>query len=158
MKESPEDERYGRAPVADVLDYWRALVVEHDYWSEMTLDDRDGELRRLVSALLRTVLLGSSIESQTDIVWSAADHGTFRRRQGVDVATVDCDIAIVADGIRRFLRREPFSRPERGEMRHRLALHVRLARHSASRGFLRFELEGRGEWPRCLELLVPGGP
>src|SRR5690348_930789 len=129
MTEWCENDDFRRAPVAEVIAYWRALVIEHDYWSTMTLDDRDGELRRLVSALLRAVLLGMSIESQTDIVWSAADHGTFRRRQGADAATVDCDIAIVGGGIRQFLRREPFRQPERREARRRLKLQLRLARH-----------------------------
>ena len=48
MTERQENENYRRAPVAEVLSYWRALVIEHQYWSEMTLDDRNGELRRLV--------------------------------------------------------------------------------------------------------------
>src|SRR5690349_13166376 len=134
MIEFRENDGYRSTPVAEVMSYWRELVVEHDYWSTMNLDDRDGELRPFVAALLRSALLGLTIESQTDIVWSAADHGTFRRRQGADAVTVDCDIAIVGDGIREFLRREPFTRPELRRARRRLKVQLPLARHAAARG------------------------
>ena len=102
-----ESERWDDDPSpisADLLlRTWLNVVRAEEPWCGMTVDDRSGELRRLVTELLDLTADLESPARRRRIRAAAALHGAYRGAQRSPRATVDADFATLRCALRQLL-------------------------------------------------------
>lgn len=130
------------------LTEWWARISSSLPWSAMAVDDRSGEMARIVSALVVSAVesAGSAIApsgraARNGIIGAAIEHGRFRGAQGATWEIVLYELRILRDTIRDVLGSLPLV-PGVGErLEHALSAGLRVAQPACNLG-LREALHG----------------
>lgn len=110
---------------------WRQIANALEPWRSMPLDDRSGELRRVLEELLDSVGGMRAPARRRRIRTEASRHGTFRRAQRCPEGTVLNDFVFLHRAVRRALSERGVSQPVVHELARTLLPDIRVARHAA---------------------------
>ena len=126
-----ERDLWGPTSVEFVISVWRRLVKRLEPWQSMPLDDRTGELRRLLEELLDSVGGINAPARRRRIRTVASRHGAFRRSQRCAEDIVVNDFAVLRRAVRRALLTRGVSEPVRRQVCRTLLPDIRVARRAA---------------------------
>jgi len=107
VDDSREPDMWGEPSVVSVervMLAWRQLVRGLEPWRSMALDDRSGELHRVLEELLDPVGGLNSPTRRRRIRAVASRHGAFRRAQRCPADTLVNDFVVLHRAVRRALR------------------------------------------------------
>lgn len=105
MDKDDAADRRGRRYISSVLREWEMDVIVHEPWEPMPRDDRFGELGRVVSVGLRTVLRDAPRgDVPSEFIRMALCHGRYRRLQGCPEEVLSYEIGALRRALRGALR------------------------------------------------------
>ena len=122
-----------------VLGVWNQFVTELSPWCAMPVDDRSGELRRVLEELLDPVGGIDSEARRRRIRGVATQHGIFRRAQRCSQSTISNDFVVLRRAIYRALRARGARQTTAHTIAHELAPDFHVALKAATRGYARLQ-------------------
>jgi hypothetical protein len=114
-----------------VMVAWRQIANALEPWRSMPLDDRIGELRRVLEELLDSVGGMRAPARRRRIRTVATRHGIFRRAQGCPEGALLNDFVFLRRAVRRALSAQGVSQLVVRELARTLYPDLRVARHAA---------------------------
>lgn len=140
--------------IPQVLEAWNTVAHEAPWLSlpaEAQLDHLPQAIQHLIDAVLLHPREG---KAQRALIFTAAQHGEDRRRQGFSDHMIFQEYHLLRSALRRVFDSLPGEVPSDVEVIPRLDAGITAAAEASLRGYHRDYFEARGEWPDVLEQLV----
>jgi hypothetical protein len=120
---------------AALAEQWASIARRREPWRSMPLDDLLGELRAVISVMLRAVpVRDDRIPRRLELCGRI--HGSFRRRQGIGVAAVTDESIMLLEALQDILQRHGASAGIVEAVIAHLGRDLHLVRRAMSAGYL----------------------
>ncbi|HEY4307702.1 MAG TPA: hypothetical protein VGM82_24720 [Gemmatimonadaceae bacterium] len=118
-----------------VMFAWEESVEREEPWCTMPVDDRRGELRRVLEELLDPANGIDAPTRRRRLETAAYGHGAFRRGQRCSEVTLSHDLIVLRDALKRALRAGGASHTTARDLVRQLLPDWHLARRAARSGY-----------------------
>lgn len=147
-----------KAHVPEVLQEWERLVREQP-WYSLPPEHRIDSLPDVVVGLVEASLCDpEDEESHWQNVVAAAEHGTFRREQGVPEHLILTEYHLLRLAIWRYLTGKFGSSDRTATAIMQIDTAITLATNASMWGYHRREIEAMGKWEEGMRRLVDCSP